>query len=799
MDDPWGSPWTTPEIDNQTTLPSKSADLAPPPRALLSAVSSPRIPAVVEHAPWGEDGDGYGDWAAVSPSPAQPAWGGGWSAPSPNLSPLKRDDASGRSSPIAWPDNIATSNSTNGSAVRQPSPDPWASELSARRRSRDSASTPRLVVAAPSPVDDVPFEPLETDGPKVDLGSDWKLPEIVEEKEESAESVRVLVDQTNIGEDDREDKASHDDAQHAVGSPYQIQGSRSSTPSNSNTDHDDPHQDSPITSVDEDPKRHEQEPNKPSGKVQSLVVKFDGLARAASQESLVVPSTRSRSRSSSVGASEVLDDGGDFGDFEDPAEIGNLASLDAERPATPQSREVPVYLESTPVSSPQRTVELPEAPSPATKFRGVTFELNLSNVEKLFDSTKLATAQHSVILFEHIPDHVIDDSFTEISERKTWYRISRFGSSRRHNAADDDSYRRAAWPTSTVRDDVIKIVRRWMEEDSIAGRVALGGGIAKTQKNMFGWDSSAEPIALDAVFGKKKLHPGSSSLQPPRMSALAPPDGDEGPKTSSSLRGPLPHQALGTTAPPPASFGWSTAPETEISTQATQPNLPTSMAAASTAPFDTQQAKTTTNSTKVASALLEMPSEDDAHGVENDDDDEWGEMVSSPVASKYPISVFASVDEAFGGFSDSHQDSTVPTVSAAPQVEVNNISKARAPQPTQTSDAWASADFSLFGAPSVISTQPSIMAEPTELPLDPTSNARISPVEASFPRSMSEMQSSPIDLKTTEQAVSAPTAISDPIYIIETKTTLEMNDDGDDEKVVQRIISGLPDLSYMLR
>jgi len=291
MDDPWGSPWTTPEIDNQTTLPSKSADLAPPPRALLSAVSSPRIPAVVEHAPWGEDGDGFGDWSAASPSPAQPAWGGGWSAPSPNLTPLKRDDGSGRSSPIAWPDNIATSNSGNGSAVRQPSPDPWASELSARRRSRDSASTPRLAVAAPSPVDNVPFEPLETGGPKVDLGTDWKLPEIIEDKGESVEPVPVLLDEkSNSGKDDKEeDEGPPHDVQQSVGPPYETQESRSSTPSISNSDREDPHQDSPITSVDEDPKRHEQEPNPPSGKVQSLVVKFDGLAKAASEENLVVP------------------------------------------------------------------------------------------------------------------------------------------------------------------------------------------------------------------------------------------------------------------------------------------------------------------------------------------------------------------------------------------------------------------------------------------------------------------------------------------------------------------------------
>ncbi len=52
----------------------------------------------------------------------------------------------------------------------------------------------------------------------------------------------------------------------------------------------------------------------------------------------------------------------------------------------------------------------------------------------------------------YVPDHVLIDSFTAISERKTWYRISRQGSSRKHNAGgDDENYRRITWPTIESR------------------------------------------------------------------------------------------------------------------------------------------------------------------------------------------------------------------------------------------------------------------------------------------------------------------------------------------------------------
>ncbi|KAK3995517.1 hypothetical protein QBC44DRAFT_233764 [Cladorrhinum sp. PSN332] len=771
MDDPWGSPWTTTDIDNKPPSQSKS-DLAPPPRALLSGANSPRIPAVVEHAPWGEDDDGFGDWAAAGSSPAQSGWGGTWGATSPNLAPVKRDDASGRSSPIAWPHTIATTKPANGSTVRQPSPDPWASEPSSRRRSTDKVSTPRLVVDAASPVDDLHFEPLENSQPKLDLIPDWDIPEIKEDREKDPERSQCKGHE-------------YEEASQTVDLVTQARESRSSTPSNANTDHDDGHQDSPITSIDEDLKGRQQEQNKHSGKVQSLVVKFDGLARAASQESLLVPSTRVE-RSLSIGRSEASDDGADFEDFEDAAEEDkNLATPNEERPATPPAPEPPTQQEATPVSSPKTAVGSPEIQSPASIYKGVTFDLKLDDVEKLFDPKKLATAPPIISISDEVPDQIINDSFTEISERKTWYRISRFGSSRRHNAADDESYRRVAWPTSTVRHDVIRIVRRWMEEDSIAGRVALGGGIAKTQKNMFGWDSSAEPIALDAVFGKKKSHSRSSSLQPLRVSALAPPDGADGLKTSSSLRSP------------PASFGWSTASPIPTPTQAAMPKPPSPIVTPSPEPPFTNQAADDTQPAasavpKILPAPLAARPEIASQEAEDDDEDEWGEMVSSPVESKHPTTAFRSMGEAFSDLSAPKQEISAPSVSAQPKIEVNNVVGPSPKISTQSTDPWATADFSLFDAPS-------IKPVPTNPVSGAASNNYFSAAEISVPLSMAELRSS------WEAAL--PVAPSPPVVpqtsqtanVVEPTNAQNNNDNADEEEIAQRIIAGLPDLSYMLR
>ncbi|KAG7289260.1 hypothetical protein NEMBOFW57_005625 [Staphylotrichum longicolle] len=538
MDDPWGSPWAVTDSDKDQKLasPAKS-DIAPPPRAFLSASSSPRIPAVPEPSPWGGDDPGFGEWATGSETPsAHAVWTGGWGSSSPNLAPTPRDDAIGKTSPIAWPGNVATPKPTNGSAFRHPSPDPWASGFSSRRPSNAGVSTPRLVVEAASPVDSPPeieFDLLKTQESRVEEGPGWDLSDLGETSEQSAtadqEPATVKAEDRGYPEEQVALAAPSPDVRFGVESSAQGHDYQSSAaPSIENTDHEDDRADSPISSIEEDPTISRPGPRRVSGKVQELVVKFDGLARAASEEPVTIARGRSRSPLS-VGKRDGSDDAADFGDFEDAEEGDQALSLEpqvaelSEPPERADEKSAAANISET--LAPHAADHPPPPLSPIAQFGPLDFRVDLGLLGKLF--TGLPEPANDASLDYEVPDHIINDSFTKISERKTWYRVSRLGSSRRHNAGDDENYRRIAWPSSTVHDETIKIVRRWMEEDSIAGRVALGGGISKTQKNMFGWDSSAEPIALDAVFGKKKSHSRASSLQPRQVKGDDIPDDDD--------------------------------------------------------------------------------------------------------------------------------------------------------------------------------------------------------------------------------------------------------------------------------
>lgn len=829
MDDPWRSPWTATDVDpdKDHKLPSPSlskSDLAPPPRALLSGTSSPRLSAAVESSPWGDDGDGLGDWAGASTPAADVSsihsgWGGGW-ATSPNLAAVRRDDDSGRLSPIAWPGNIATPKPANGSAFRQPSPDPWATESSFDKPPTE-IDAPQVIVDLASPRA-THFETLKatTGLGAIGLDAGWDSASV----EENREGPTEVTDPQN-----HEEKRAEDPAQL----PRHNGEFRSYTPSNEGTDHDDDHQDSPITSIDEDHRGRQREPARPAGKVQELVVKFDGLAKARSQESLRVPRPKS-SGSGSVGKRDTSSDNGDFGDFEDTEDVKShpppdpveqpvapQSSEDAERPVTPPSSQ-DVKSPLTPPSSKSKCEdETPTKRSPQVKSSAVaspevpirpkivrpTFEVNLDQVGELFESMKVPVKLPIISIDGEIPERVITDSFNEISERKLWYRLSRLGSARRHDAADEDSYRRITWPTSTVRQEVITIVRRWMEEDSIAGRVALGGGISKTQKNMFGWDSSAEPVGLDAVFGKRKQESRAAPPQPIQISDslasfLEPPTPTTS-RSAHSVASPPP----AVQSPPVASFGWSESPAfapTPTTTLAPTPRPSTGGSAPSALPSTAGHSRTASQPAVFGTptAFSPAPIAEANHDDGEDDDEDWGEMVSSPVESK-PAG-FQSLDDAFAA-------PIAPTTSASTLSDPEAAGETR----PSASDPWSTMDFSMFDAPAPVLSQskaPAALPTPSDTPL------AFSPIVVTFPLSLSETptpsptftpptQTSPPPPKALLSArpftPSVPSRLSehmsvppDPVPPIQ--DSIHDLTTSDDE-VAKQIIANLPDLSYMLR
>lgn len=774
MDDPWGSPWAATDGDKELKpgSPAKS-DIAPPPRAFLSASSSPRIPAVLEQSPWGGDETGFGEWTTPSETPAHSVWAGAWGGSSPNLL-TPRDDLLGKSSPIALPGNIATPKPANGSTLRQPSPDPWGSGFSSRRPSNDAVSTPRLVVEAASPADS-PIDVLKGNAlgieesaavwDKIDGSADGHAPE-----QHTILSVPDTVVSDPISSDTVDEaKPSATpgiDVRSSVESTSQNREDHSSAPSNDNTDHEGERQDSPITSIDEEPKEFRPGARKLSGKVQELVVKFDGLARAASEERSPVLRTRSISPSISSKKDDFGDEQGDaeFGDFEDANVVSDAdADADADAGAHVDEKGPPLQPEESAREGPEDSSGIdssgalsfpsPKPPlgtvSPIAKFGPLEFSVDLESVAKLF--APIAESSHGTGVDHDVPDHVINDSFTEISQRKTWYRISRLGSSRRHDAGDDESYRRVAWASSTIHADTIKIVRRWMEEDSIAGRVALGGGVSKTQKNMFGWDSSAEPVALDAVFKKKTLHSRTSSTPPVHPATLSLKSVDA--PAEQFVRSPT-HRSSGSAESAVASFGWSSSlppPALETRTASIVPELPST-----TVPGTAPQLS------------LTQGGKHDTISSGDDDDDDWGEMVSSPVSSQ-PITLPLEVQK--------HAPEPISTA-LFPQQNAVDASDNDGPAPETPFDTAGLSDSELAPAKPATHGQTYIV------------NPKFVEPEAPVPRS-----------KTVTGFMEPATSheFSTPPPLLKEGIPPSRDAQNNHEQTAERIIASLPNLSYMLR
>ncbi|KIH92372.1 hypothetical protein SPBR_02332 [Sporothrix brasiliensis 5110] len=260
-----------------------------------------------------------------------------------------------------------------------------------------------------------------------------------------------------------------------------------------------------------------------------------------------------------------------------------------------------------------------------------------------------------------IPDYILDDSFTSISERKVWYRIARHGSYRKHAAGGDDNenYRPVTWRTSAIRDDTVKIVRRWMEEDSFTGKPTLGGGFGRgvggaagggaRSGNLFGWDSAAEPVALDEVFKRKKTAPNGGAGHKYNLSSASSAWANEG--SGASAGSPA---GISPAFSPAPVFGWGSNSNSnsnshdhvhaqpEPARNSVQIDRPFPVAAVpSPATAQPSRFSVVLPPRDLAPTLPPSTEKKDtgafAGDDDDDDDDDWGEMVSSPVKEEFSI------------------------------------------------------------------------------------------------------------------------------------------------------------------
>lgn len=676
MEDPWGSPWTT-----ATEYPPPKIDLplpAPPPSAHFSA-SADHSPKRLSPArtPW-DDEDAWGGWTEPA-GKESPRWG---------------------RSPGLRPQNGGGSGSGPASRLPSPSPDAWGQLAglevarvrkderngdssgfgfvdSARREvSRDRYLAPTSYSASPRPS-------VEDAWKRADLGA-------------STESLHVMAK----------------DPVDRPASPEQPPPGR-------------------AIHVETQPKLS----RKPS-KVQSLVEMYDGMAKRSRSVSPVDPPRQASSSASPLPSPEprseelVMPGLGSAGkppqegEFEEAEQVMAMDGRAGEEELVSEKSAIPIAPpldDQVAVKAPPKEPQAPETPmrkgllnhqeneahsnaaSPVETAREAStrlkikppsdaFSIDLSKVDELF------SASGSFPEPEPVPDVIIDDTFASSGERKAWYLLSRPGSMRRYDLGDDENYVRVNWKSSEVRGQAIRIVRRWMEKDSIVGRVVLGRRTGPAGANIFNWDSSAPPVEISELLGRKSHSRHASTASKMTIaSPTAPAFGWSSPIPSPTVAAPPPIPRPRPISQPPPT---TKAPSTSNPTPITKPLAPS-----------LQKLNTTTKAvlplTSPTSPLAQQPhtaqtddeedDDDDAQKEDDDDDDDddWGEMVSSP--TDQTNAAFASIDEAL----ESHTAAKATDASSFTEVVTPSDSGAGTASKTSSSVAdWAEVPRPSFDVPS---------------------------------------------------------------------------------------------------
>ncbi|KAK9770409.1 hypothetical protein AB5N19_11438 [Seiridium cardinale] len=805
MDDPWGSPWASAASDATqkhdpppSPTPPKSL-LSLPPKAFFGGVTN--SPA---QSPWADHG--FGEWTAsdqAEDTAATAPWGL-W--PESGLTP--RAESPGKQSPIAWPSSTATSpglkptlRSRSSSVFRQASPDPWAAEAHWLDRNETLSPLPQshardgIENGIPAGTGVV----IHIEEPKAGAGENTDNRDGIGVKKSTGDIESAIV---------------RDSPSFAVSLTAEAEGhespSRPSSTFSTESSHGLDRQDSPITSIDEDATfRPRSSTRKTSTKVSELVGLYDGLAQAASEEPSIPdrPDGRTGSRARSADRPNDTEQNDVEADSGDGKAATEQALKISENPRTSVSSDRSSTPKVIVKDEPEQDVPMPNAPSAPVqqlieKFGVIKFQPDLALFDKVFGELP-ESGQGGNHIPDGLSDRIITDSFGTVDERKVWYRISRFGSMRKHNSGDEENYHRVSWQDTQLHGDVTKIVRRWMEEDSFSGKPTLGGS---KRTSVFNWNSSAAPIGLDKVFARKSLVPHSRTSSVAAFghtpassigslgSVLEDRKTSQGIDLNSTTNASASGSASASASPVP-SFGWSsTAPPSlmrppgsvpylanaEVPTEKSRPSVPP---IPSPIPAPRPQQLLPVHS---------HPSDDDEDGG-----DEWGEMVLSPTQETFTASEANS--DFVNGWSPPSSSPVLSKPHVAPETRnmpanqqlASRSLRAETPpvvSPPLTShktphnshpaistasldlqtDPWASVDLSNFDAP----------ATKVKSPVVTTPKLAVSISESKSPLGMAN------NLLPTSGVALGP--------IESSKAEMETD-------VVHHVLQNLPDLSYMLR
>jgi hypothetical protein len=204
--------------------------------------------------------------------------------------------------------------------------------------------------------------------------------------------------------------------------------------------------------------------------------------------------------------------------------------------------------------------------------------------------------------------------------------------------------------------------------------------------------------------------------------------------------------------------------------------------------------------------------------IKNEDEDDWGEMVSSPAISTTPVVPATNVLPHSSNLGGNLSAGVVPPLTPGFQPQMSPLSQTHSPnssvdkgiatnaqvsnpKPPTTADEPRSIATSPSKGPSSIPAAKPINPSISKTNSDPWASADFSFFESPAPvaisadtpmeNSIPKITPNTTGPKTVSFGAPAPTNTS--------KTAWKSKDEIEQESIVQSIVKGLPDLSYMLR
>ncbi|KAH8805837.1 hypothetical protein F5884DRAFT_800791 [Xylogone sp. PMI_703] len=843
MDDPWGSPWADEGPDA----------IQKPVNAIAKPVAPVKESSIGEkiNSPWDDEDEGFGDWSAAPESGLQ-------TTAALDITLRQDSDADNGRNDLLAPKNEVEQQSP---AWGHTSPLPLESDL------KLSPIPPLQLDQNVQPPSDpwITSDENQTHLPRLETNNvEWHGPDAGDStKDEQKQSLSIDngVEHAEIEEPKSEDKDVIKDAEQQALSPPGVVSAEpeqpersdhdSSRPSSSNNSQYDDKilPESPRTSVDE-PGRPRSIKESPS-KEHSSPGHFDSPVEEEGPAPVESKDEVSETEPTDVAGDEF----GDFGDFEE----GMSGSGDVFAPDEAPEISSPKTISPEPITDQKEDFSVLKEHGP------ISFTIDTSQFGRLFpnvEATELASVGDSKIF---IPDTIPRDNFSTAEQRKTWYRISRYGTMRQYNSGDDENYTRVDWNHSKARDETLKIVARWMEEDRITGRVTLGG--SGRGSVIFGWDKKNAAVPISAALATK--HESEKTKVEIPLDSKSVPGSIVSPKSPTIPKSPFKERRRSSaassidiktrTSVDVPQFGWNTAtnstadnisvlssPKSPPMVQpAVRTKLPPIVPPSNAKPPSAVQPL----STVAQQAASPRPNISRSTGIDKiiippvvpaqslpsnafspiipptipptetiDDDDDWGEMVSSPVvtsapslpspvtqpheqsmsiAGTSPRNAHPSQDprdllrrghKTTASLSDISTNNTKTPIADLSQppltagLTTNGFSDFFSSLPSNTTstaqdttsttsafDPWAAADFSVFEKPS------------TAAPQRPASTIFSSPPSRGI-----------VKASKRPASFAAPFTPS-PLRNQQTPAEIEQ------EEIFKKIIAGLPDLSYMMR